>query len=31
MNDYAIFAENYQATESIAPTPNPMTWAIAPV
>ncbi|KKL65709.1 hypothetical protein LCGC14_2152270, partial [marine sediment metagenome] len=28
--DYAIFADNYKETETEAPTPNPMTWEIAP-
>jgi hypothetical protein len=28
--DYAIFAENYGEVETVAPKPDPMTWAAAP-
>jgi len=29
-NDYTIFARHYKETETEAPQPNPMTWAIVP-
>jgi hypothetical protein len=28
--DYAIFAGHYKLTDTTAPKPNPMTWAVAP-
>ncbi|UCF42359.1 MAG: hypothetical protein JSV99_07055 [Planctomycetota bacterium] len=30
MKDYAVFAKYFQLTETIPPTPNPMTWRIPP-
>jgi hypothetical protein len=29
-DDFAMFAENYQKTETNPPVPNPMTWKVAP-